>query len=322
MSFRRKHLLGLEGLGREEIVDILDTARSFRQVLDRPIKRVPSLQGATACNLFFEASTRTRLSFELAEKRMSADLVSFSSSGSSVSKGESLRDTVRNIEAMRVELVVIRHASSGAPHYLARQIDGHVVNAGDGQHEHPTQALLDLYTMREEIGRVEGLKVTIVGDISHSRVARSNLWGLKALGAQITLCGPTTLMPVEIERTGVRVCRRLDTALEGADVVMVLRLQLERMKGGFLPSLREYAAVWGITKERLRACAPGVRVLHPGPINRGVEISHDLADGPESLILDQVTNGVAVRMAVLFLIRGGTTNGEAGLAGVGEERSA
>jgi aspartate carbamoyltransferase catalytic subunit len=313
MSFRRKHLLGLEGLEQEEINEILDTARSFRQVLDRPIKRVPALQGATACNAFFEASTRTRLSFELAEKRMSADLVNFSSSGSSVSKGETLRDTVRNIEAMRVDIVVLRHGASGAPHFLARHIDGHVVNAGDGQHEHPTQALLDLYTIREEIEPLAGLKVTLVGDIAHSRVARSNLWGLTTMGAEVTLCGPTTLMPVEIERTGVRVCHRIEEGLEGAQVVMVLRLQLERMQGGFLPSLREYAATWGISRPRLALCAPGARVLHPGPINRGVEIAHDLADGPESLILDQVTNGVAVRMAVLYLIRGGTTNGGTGL---------
>lgn len=322
MSFRRKHLLGLEGLSREEILEVLDTARSFRQVLDRPIKRVPSLQGATAVNLFFEPSTRTRVSFELAEKRLSADLVNFSSVGSSVSKGETLRDTVRNIEAMRVELVVIRHSASGAPHFLARHIDGHVVNAGDGAHEHPTQALLDLYTIREEMAQLAGLKVAIVGDIAHSRVARSNLWGLKAVGAEVTLCGPTTLMPVEIERIGARVCHRLEEGLEGADIVMVLRLQLERMQGGFVPSLREYAATWGITRSRLALCAPDVRILHPGPINRGVEIANDLADGPESLILDQVTNGVAVRMAVLYLIRSGTADGGVAIEASGEGQSA
>jgi aspartate carbamoyltransferase catalytic subunit len=311
MSFKRKHLLGLEDLRREEIIEILDTARSFRQVLDRPIKRVPALQGVTACNAFFEPSTRTRLSFELAEKRLSADSINFASAGSSVSKGETLRDTMLNIQAMRVDVVVMRHASSGAPHFLARNIDAHVINAGDGFHAHPTQGLLDIYTMREEVGRLDGLKVTIVGDIAHSRVARSNLWGLKAVGAHVTLVGPTTLMPPEIERTGARVCHRLEEALEGADVVNVLRLQLERMTSGYLPSLREYARIWGITRERLALCAPNVRVMHPGPMNRGVEIASDLADGPESLILDQVTNGVAVRMAVLYLVRGGAgKNGE------------
>ncbi len=312
MSFTQKHLLGLEGLAAEEILDILDTARSFRQVLDRPIKRVPALQGVTICNAFFEPSTRTRLSFELAEKRLSADTVNFSSSGSSVSKGETLRDTVRNIEAMRVDLVVIRHGGSGAAHYLARSIEGHVVNAGDGFHEHPTQGLLDLFTIQQEVGEFKGLNVTIVGDIAHSRVVRSNLWALTTLGANVTLVGPTTLLPAEIEKTGVRVCHRIEEGLEGADVVNVLRLQLERMTTGFLPSLREYAASWGITRERLTFCAPSVRVMHPGPINRGVEISHDLADAPDSLILDQVTNGVAVRMAVLYLVRGGKSNGAVG----------
>lgn len=312
MNPLRKHLLGLEDLHREEILEILDTARSFRQVLDRPIKKVPALQGVTACNAFFEPSTRTRLSFELAEKRLTADTVNFASGGSSVAKGETLRDTVRNIEAMRVDIVVIRHASAGSPHFLARNIDGHVINAGDGFHEHPTQGLLDMYTMLEGLGRLEGLRVTIVGDIAHSRVARSNLWGLKAVGAEVTLCGPTTLMPVEIEKTGVRVCHRLEEALEGAEVVNVLRLQRERMKSGYLPSLREYAQTWGIRREHLTRCAAGVRVMHPGPMNRGIEIATDLADGPESLILDQVTNGVAVRMAVLFLVcsdrRGGGTD--------------
>jgi aspartate carbamoyltransferase catalytic subunit len=305
MSFMRKHLLGLEDLQGDEVLEILDTARSFRQVLDRPIKRVPALQGVTACNAFFEPSTRTRLSFELAEKRLSADSINFASAGSSVSKGETLRDTMLNIQAMRVDIVVMRHSSSGAPHFLSRNVDAHVINAGDGFHEHPTQGLLDMYTMREEMGRLEGLKVTVVGDIAHSRVARSNLWGLRAVGAKVTLVGPTTLMPPEIERTGARVCHRLEEALEGAEVVNVLRLQLERMTSGYLPSLREYARIWGITQERLSLCSPNVRVMHPGPMNRGVEIASDLADGPQSLILDQVTNGVAVRMAVLYLVRGG-----------------
>ena len=305
MSFTRRHLLGLEDLRRDEILDILDTARSFRQVLDRPIKRVPALQGVTACNAFFEPSTRTRLSFELAEKRLSADLVNFTTAGSSVSKGETLIDTVHNIEAMRVDIVVLRHGSSGAAQFLSRNVDAHVINAGDGFHEHPTQGLLDLYTIREETGRLEGLKVTIVGDIAHSRVARSDLWGLKAVGAQVTLVAPTTLMPVAIERTGVRVCHRLEEGIEGAEIIYVLRLQLERMQGGYVPSLREYARVWGITRERLTLAAPSARVMHPGPMNRGVEISSEVADGPGSIILEQVTNGVAVRMAVLFLVRGG-----------------
>lgn len=318
MSFSRKHLLGLEELSGGEILDILDTSRSFRQVLDRPIKRVPALQGVTACNAFFESSTRTRLSFELAEKRLSADSINFASTGSSVAKGETLRDTMLNIQAMRVDIVVIRHGASGAPQFLARNIDAHVINAGDGFHEHPTQGLLDLYTMREAIGRLDGLRVTIVGDIAHSRVARSNLWGLRSMGASVTVVGPTTLLPAEIERTGVRVCTRLEDALEGAQVVNVLRLQLERMASGLLPSLREYSQVWGITREKLRLCAPGVRVLHPGPMNRGVEIANDLADGPEALILDQVTNGVAVRMAVLYMVRGGRAGGADGGAGAWE----
>jgi aspartate carbamoyltransferase catalytic subunit len=305
MIFRRRHLLGLEELSREEILHILDTARNFREVLDRPIKKVPSLRGVTVCNAFFEPSTRTRLSFELAAKRLSADTLAFSSTGSSVSKGETLLDTVRNIEAMKVDVVVIRHSSSGAPHYLARRIQARVINAGDGFHEHPTQGLLDLYTIRERVADLNGLRVTIVGDIAHSRVARSNIWALSKVGARVTLCGPSTLLPAEIERTGVRVVPRLEEALEGAQVVMVLRLQLERMKSGLLPSLREYARTFGVTREALeRAGRP--LVLHPGPMNRGVEIDPAVADGPDSVILDQVVNGVAVRMAVLFLVWGGS----------------
>jgi len=305
MIFRRKHLLSLEDLTREEILHILDTARTFREVLDRPIKKVPSLRGVTVCNAFFEPSTRTRLSFELAAKRLSADTLSFSTTGSSVSKGETLLDTIRNIEAMRVDMVVIRHSSSGAAHYLSRRIQAHVVNAGDGFHEHPTQGLLDLYTIRERFPRLEGLRVTIVGDVAHSRVARSNIWALSRVGARVTVCGPSTLLPAEIERLGVRVARRLEEAVEDAQVVMVLRLQLERMKGGFLPSLREYARTFGITEELLRRAGRPV-VMHPGPMNRGVEIAPEVADGPDSAILDQVQNGVAVRMAVLFLVWGGT----------------
>jgi aspartate carbamoyltransferase catalytic subunit len=320
MIFRRKHLLGLEELSREEILHILDTAKTFRGVLERPIKKVPSLRGVTVVNAFFEPSTRTRLSFELAAKRLSADTLAFSSSGSSVSKGETLVDTVRNIEAMKVDMVVLRHGSSGAPHFLARRIDAHVVNAGDGFHEHPTQGLLDLYTIRERFPSLGGLRVTIVGDIAHSRVARSNIWALSKVGARVTLCGPSTLMPAEIERTGARVTARLEEALEGAQIVMVLRLQLERMKSGLLPTLREYARTFGITREVLaRAGRP--LVMHPGPMNRGVEIDPEVADGPDSVILDQVLNGVAVRMAILFLVWGGSDLGESSEAALkGAER--
>jgi aspartate carbamoyltransferase catalytic subunit len=305
MIFRRRHLLGLEELTREEILHILDTAQTFREVLDRPIKKVPSLRGVTVCNAFFEASTRTRLSFELAAKRLSADTLSFSTTGSSVAKGETLLDTIRNIEAMNVDMVVLRHGSSGAAHYLSRRIRAHVVNAGDGFHEHPTQGLLDLYTIRERFPQLHGLRVTIVGDIAHSRVARSNIWALSRVGAQVTVCGPSTLLPAEIERTGVRVASRLEEAVEGAQVVMVLRLQLERMTSGFIPSLREYARTFGLRADLLRRAGRPV-VMHPGPMNRGVEIEPEVADGPDSVILDQVRNGVAVRMAVLFLVWGGT----------------
>ncbi len=298
----RKDLLGLEDLSAEEILSILDTARTFREVLDRPIPKVPSLRGLTAANLFFEPSTRTRLSFELAEKRLSADTVSFQTSGSSVSKGETLRDTARNIEAMGIHLVVIRHESPGAPHYLARHLEASVVNAGDGTHEHPTQGLLDLYTMLERRGRIQGLRVAIIGDILHSRVARSNIWGLTKLGADVTIAGPPTMMPAQVEQFGVTVAKSVDEALEGADVVNILRVQLERQQGSLYPSLREYARVYGITSERLRRAKPDVVVMHPGPMNRGIEIAQDVADGEHSVILRQVTNGVAVRMAVLYLL--------------------
>jgi aspartate carbamoyltransferase catalytic subunit len=273
-------------------------------VLDRPIPKVPSLRGMTAANLFFEPSTRTRLSFELAEKRLSADTVNFQTSGSSVSKGETLRDTARNIEAMGIHLVVVRHQSSGAPHYLARHLKAGVINAGDGTHEHPTQGLLDIFTMREKRGRIAGLKVAIVGDVMHSRVARSNIWGLTKLGAQVTIAGPPTMMPAEVERFGVTVAKSVDQAIEGADVVNILRIQLERQRGSLYPSLREYARVYGVTSERLRGAKPDVTVMHPGPMNRGVEIAQDVADGKHSVILEQVTNGVAVRMAVLYLLAG------------------
>jgi aspartate carbamoyltransferase catalytic subunit len=300
-----RHLLGLEGVSRGELELIFDTAETMLGVLDRPIKKVPPLRGMTVVNLFYEASTRTRFSFELAEKRLSADTVNFSASGSSVSKGESLVDTVKNIEAMKIDMVVIRHGSAGAPHKLAGEIDSPVINAGDGQHEHPTQGLLDILTLRRTFGRVEGLVVAIVGDILHSRVARSNIWGLATMGAEIRVCGPSTLMPMEIEKMGVKVFCDLDSALEGAHVVNVLRLQRERQQAGLLPSLREYSRLWGITPERLERMHPDHVVMHPGPINRGVEIVPEVADGPRSVILPQVTHGVAVRMAVLYLLAGG-----------------
>jgi len=301
----RKDLLDLETLSAGDILDILDTARSMRQVIDRPIRKVPTLRGRTVANLFYEPSTRTRLSFELAEKRLSADSVNFTTSGSSVSKGETLRDTVRNIEAMGVDFVVMRHGSSGAPHFVARQVAASVINAGDGTHEHPTQGLLDIHTMREGLGRIEGLRVAIVGDVAHSRVARSNIWGLRKLGASVVVCGPTTLMPVEIETMGVEVSHRVDEALEGADVVNILRIQRERLESNRIPSLREYAVQFGVTRERLRRARPAVMIMHPGPMNRGVEIAQDVAEDERAVILEQVTNGVAVRMAVLYHLTGG-----------------
>jgi len=310
MIGQRKDLLGLEDLSAEEITSILDTARTFREVLDRPIPKVPSLRGMTAANLFFEPSTRTRLSFELAEKRLSADTVNFQTSGSSVSKGETLRDTARNIEAMGIHLVVIRHQSSGAPHYLAQHLEAGVINAGDGTHEHPTQGLLDIFTMREQRTKIAGLRVAILGDVLHSRVARSNIWGLTKLGAHVTVAGPATMMPAEVERFGVTVAKSVDEAIEGADVVNILRVQLERQRGTLFSSLREYSRLYGVTSERLRRAKPDVTVMHPGPMNRGVEIAQDVADGPHSVILRQVTNGVAVRMAVLYLLAGRETPGE------------
>jgi aspartate carbamoyltransferase catalytic subunit len=304
MNTRKRDLLGLAGLERAEIEHLLDSAAAFKAVLERPVPKVPTLRGQTVANLFFENSTRTRISFELAEKRLSADVVNFSSSGSSVSKGESLLDTARNVQAMQIDMIVIRHASAGAPHFLANHLEAAVINAGDGAHEHPTQALLDLFTMRENKGRIDGLRVALVGDIQHSRVARSNLWGLLKLGAEVTLCGPTTLMPAEIETFGCRVTSRIEEAIEGADVIMALRIQLERQRQGKLPSLREYARLYGLTPERMAGATPDVLIMHPGPINRGIEISQEVADGPGSVILEQVTHGVAARMAVLFRASG------------------
>ena len=304
-AIRFNHMLGLYGVPREVITEILDTAVVFLEVLERPIPRVPSLRGVTVANLFFEASTRTRISFELAEKRLSADLVNFTTSGSSVAKGETLLDTTRNIEAMKVNVVVIRHWAQGAPHFLADRIGASVVNAGDGSHEHPTQALLDMLTLRQKLGRIEGVKVLILGDIAHSRVARSNIYGLKTMGAEVTVCGPATLMPRGIESMGVNVTHDLNEGLAWCDVVNVLRLQLERQSQGLIPSLRDYQRGFGLTRERLVRTGRQIVVMHPGPMNRGVEIDSDVADGPASVILQQVTFGVAVRMAVLYLISGG-----------------
>jgi aspartate carbamoyltransferase catalytic subunit len=300
-----KHLLTLEGVPSAEIEKILETARSMKEIMERPVRRVPTLTGVTVANLFFEPSTRTRVSFELAERRLSADVASLQTSGSSLQKGESLRDTARNVEAMKVDVVVIRHGASGAPHFLAQHIGAAVINAGDGCHEHPTQGLLDLMTLWEHFGEVEGLRVAIVGDIAHSRVARSDIWGLETLGASVVACGPATLLPHPTDALDVEVTTKLDHALEGADAVIALRIQRERQAAGLLPSLREYRAQWGLTRERLTGAKPNLVILHPGPINHGVELDHEVAEDPRAVILEQVTNGVAVRMAVLYLLTGG-----------------
>ncbi len=305
MEFRSKHLLGLDGTSAEDILTILDTARTFREVLDRPIKRLPTLQGKTVVNLFYEPSTRTRISFELAEKRMSADIVNFSAATSSVKKGEILIDTVRNIEAMKIDMVVVRHSSPGAPHLLTRVMEANIINAGDGGHEHPTQGLLDMFTIRQKLGKLEGITVALVGDISHSRVAMSNIYGLTKLGARVLVCGPSTLIPREIEKLGVEVYHNIDEIIPRVDVLNILRLQLERQRKGLFPSLREYHNYFGITRERLEKATRPILIMHPGPMNRGVEISSNVADSPHSVILEQVTNGVAVRMAVLYLLAGG-----------------
>ncbi len=300
-----KDLVGLEDLTREQLTTILDTAEPFKEISERRIKKVPVLRGQTIVNLFFEASTRTRVSFEFAEKRLSADTVNVSASGSSVVKGETLVDTARNLEAMRIDMVVMRHGASGAARFLADRIPSNVVNAGDGRHEHPTQGLLDMLTIRDHMGTIEGLKVCIVGDVVHSRVARSNIFGLLTLGAEVAVCGPPTLVPRGFADLGVKVFTHLDDAIQWADVLNVLRLQLERMEAGYVPSLREYNRVWGVSNERLARAPKDLLILHPGPMNRGVEIDSDVADGEHSVILNQVTNGVAVRMAVLYLLAGG-----------------
>lgn len=303
IKWTKKDLLGLEELSPEEIMLILDTASSFKEISERAIKKVPALRGKTIAHLFLEPSTRTRISFELAAKRLSADTIGVSGSSSSILKGETIKDTAKNIEAMRVDMIVMRHSSSGAPHILANAVSASVINAGDGAHEHPTQALLDMFTIRERKGRVSGLNVSIIGDIAHSRVARSNILGLLKLGANVTLCGPKTLMPLKVEKMGVKVTYDLGKAIRDADVINVLRLQLERQKTGLFPTIREYVKKYGINEEVLRAKAKReVLILHPGPINRGIELSQEVADGPYSVILDQVTNGVAIRMAVLFLL--------------------
>jgi len=300
-----KDLLGLEPLSADQILSVLDTAEPFKEISERRIKKVPVLRGKTIVNLFFEPSTRTRVSFEFAEKRLSADTLNVSSMGSSVVKGETLVDTARNLEAMKIDMVVIRHGASGAARFLAERIPSNVINAGDGWHEHPTQGLLDLLTIRDRLGTIEGLKLCIAGDVLHSRVARSNIYGALRLGAEVAVCGPPTLLPVGVEELGVTVFERIEEAIAWCDVLNVLRLQLERMEGGYVPSLREYNRVWGVSSARLEAAERDILILHPGPMNRGVEIDSDVADGPHSVILNQVTNGIAVRMAVLYLLAGG-----------------
>ena len=300
-----KDLVGIEDLGARRITSILDTAEPFKEISERRIKKVPTLRGITIVNLFFEASTRTRISFEFAEKRLAADTVNIGASRSSVAKGETLVDTARNLEAMKIDMVVMRHWASGAARFLAERIPSNVINAGDGAHEHPTQALLDMLTLRDHLGAIAGRRVCIVGDVRHSRVARSNIFGLLTLGAEVGVCGPPTLIPPHMRELGVRIFHRIEEAIEWAHALNVLRLQLERMEAGFVPSLREYNRIWGVSRARLAAAPEPLLILHPGPMNRGVEIDSDVADGPHSVILEQVTNGVAVRMAVLYLLAGG-----------------
>jgi aspartate carbamoyltransferase catalytic subunit len=303
----QKDLLGLEGMSAQAINLILDTATAFKEVSERPVKKVPALRGKTIVNLFFEPSTRTRASFELAEKRLSADTVNISKSTSSVVKGETLRDTAENLQAMKIDLIVIRHGSAGAPHFLAALLGASVVNAGDGAHEHPTQGLLDIFTLREKLGDLKDKKIVIVGDITHSRVARSNVFGLVTLGARVTVCGPPTMIPPRIEDLGVNVETNLNRAVEDADAVNVLRIQLERQNVSLFPSVAEYASVYGVTRDTLARMKPEAIVMHPGPMNRGIEISQEVADSKQAVILEQVTNGVAVRMAVLYLICDGAS---------------
>lgn len=309
-AWRRKDLVGLKDLSADEIKLILDTAKSLQEISLRPVKKVPTLRGRTVANLFFEPSTRTRISFELAEKRLSADTINFTASGSSTTKGETLKDTVRNIESLKVEMIVMRHPASGAPHRLAESLPVSVINAGDGINEHPTQALLDMFTIREKKGTLSGLKIAFVGDILHSRVARSNIWGLTKLGARVTVCAPKTLLPSKVESLGVEATTDLDRAIRDADVINLLRIQMERQSECYFPSIREYANSYQINREVLRHAKPDVLIMHPGPVNRGIELSSDVMDGPYSVILDQVTNGLAVRMAVLYLLSGAMKKSE------------
>lgn len=312
MSWKRTHLLDIESLSAEEIITVLDTARAFKAVGERVIKKTPALRGKTVVNLFIEPSTRTRISFELAAMRLSADVINFTAEASSLKKGETLKDTARNLEALNADIIVMRHSASGAPHFLARVVNAHIVNAGDGAHEHPTQALLDTFTIREKKGRVEGLNVTILGDILYSRVARSNIWALTKLGANVTLCGPSTLVPKVFERMGCRVTYNVDEAIESADVINLLRIQHERQRQTMFPSIGEYTSLFGLNNTRFARTKAEVLIMHPGPINRGVEINSDIADCARSVILEQVTNGLAVRMAVLFLVSGGQGPQEVG----------
>jgi aspartate carbamoyltransferase catalytic subunit len=304
MTWTRKDLLTIRALEASEILELIDTGAGMQEIATREIKKVPALRGKTVVNLFYESSTRTRTSFEIAGKWLSADVINFSASGSSAEKGESLLDTAKNIEAMSPDVVVVRHKASGAPALLARQLRCAVVNAGDGAHEHPTQALLDLLTIRQKKGHLEGLEVAIVGDVAHSRVARSDIHGMRKMGMTVTVAGPPTLIPAACQELGVKVSHRLEEAIAHADVIVMLRLQHERMDAGLIPSLREYSRVWGLSPDKLRSCRPDVLIMHPGPVNRGVELSPEVADGPYSVILDQVANGVAVRMAVLYLLTG------------------
>ena len=305
MSWQRKHLLDIESLSAAEITTVLDTARAFKSVGERAIKKVPALRGKTVVNLFIEPSTRTRISFELAAQRLTADIVNFSADASSFKKGETLKDTARNLEALNADFIIIRHSASGAPHFLSRVVNAHVINAGDGAHEHPTQALLDAFTIRERKGKIAGLNVTILGDILYSRVARSNIWALTKLGANVTLCGPSTLVPKTFEQMGCRVTHDMAEAVRDADIINLLRIQHERQRHTMFPSIGEYTTLFGLTQARLARTKPDALIMHPGPINRGVEIDSDIADSGRSLILEQVTNGLAVRMAVLFLVNGG-----------------
>lgn len=321
MNWKRKHLLTIEELSVEEIVQVLDTASSFKEVSSRTIKKVPALRGKTVVSLFMEASTRTRISFELAAKRLSADTLSITAQASSITKGETLKDTALNIEAMNVDFVILRHSAAGAPRFLADRLNASILNAGDGAHEHPTQALLDVFTIREKLGRIKGLHVLILGDILFSRVARSNIWALTKLGAHVTLCGPTTLVPPVFREMGVEITNNLDEALEKADVINLLRIQHERQRKSLFPSLAEYSRMFGLSQARFRMARPDVLIMHPGPINRGIEIASEVADCPQSVILEQVTNGLAVRMAALFLINGAQTSNSEKAASDGENSS-